>query len=810
MTTPPTQHDGTLTSFSQLFGKTINSTQVKAIEIPLFQRDYAQGRQSELVSQVRERFIADLCAALDGSQNIHLDFVFGDVVDGTLYPLDGQQRLTTLFLLHCYLAWHQPKDTTSTLPWHAFHYATRPGAREFCQFLTKCRPDMGEEVLSAWLCDQASYLPTWKHDPTIQGMLVVLDSLHQHYRRQANERLNTAWQRLIDPENPAISFLLLPVTAQKLDNTLYVKMNSRGRPLTEFENFKADLEALLHKNPAIDGAAVSYFSRMIDTDWADLFWEYCKEQIKIEIARNSRIDSKDLVDNKCIRYLRFLFEVLAWKRNLSVQTGQSDLMALTVLSEALLGNATPDARNNFDWIVGAMDVWLENVANGVRKPKAIGALFSLLFTREAPSAKTPLRIFNFRDFGDAQVGVDMFHACCMLYGTRPWSLAHTVLLYGILQCLLQGIPLQDFHSRLRLLRNLIEASRNEIRADNTRNNMPTLLSEVETIVADGPLTEVRSFNQVQVRNEQAKQNLLAAHPTLLDVVCRLEDHELLRGGLTVFDLNPAQSTTIFANRAAQFPNLFSSPYQLASAALLAKGNQGRRYQRHSGFQLAYLGAPKQQTGLWVDHWRIRYNEPTHPSSAALMGLLDNMAAGQSPKTVVDSFLGASASNKDWRYYIAKYEVMRDQAEFAGSYVIAPGHGYAICMLKSDSCDNRSNHHDAYLLALANAAGLESQHIGNHGWPRSFPGYETEVRYLVLQKSGLKVRCVENGWLWDTTGLDAIQLNAFTQISAQHSTLAVAGSPSEWITAIAQQNGIDMEDRIVKGAALMGALIDNGM
>lgn len=35
------------------------------------------------------------------------------------------------------------------------------------------------------------------------------------------------------------------MAAQKLDNTLYVKMNSRGRPLTGFENFKADLEALL-------------------------------------------------------------------------------------------------------------------------------------------------------------------------------------------------------------------------------------------------------------------------------------------------------------------------------------------------------------------------------------------------------------------------------------------------------------------------------------------------------------------------------------------------------------------------------------
>lgn len=799
MTTPPTHHDGTLTSLAQLFGKTINGTQVKAIEIPLFQRDYAQGRQSEQARHVRERFIADLCAALDSGPDIHLDFVFGDVVNGTLYPLDGQQRLTTLFLLHCYLAWHQPKDTTSAQPWHAFHYATRPGAREFCQFLSKCRPDMGEEILSVWLCDQASYLPTWKHDPTIQGMLVVLNSLHQHYRAQASERLDAAWRRLTAPENPAISFLLLPVAAQQLDNTLYVKMNSRGRPLTEFENFKADLEALLHKNPAIDGAAVESFSGKIDTDWADLFWLY-------------RGDN-DLIDEECMRYLRFLFEVLAWKRGLPVQTGHGDLKALTVLSDALLGNAALDARKDFDWIVDAMDVWLENGADGVRKPKAIGTLFSQLFTRDAHSETTPLRIFNFRDFGDAPVGVDMFHACCMLYGTRPWSLAHTVMLYGVLSGLLQGTELKYFHLRLRLLRNLIEASRSEIRADDTRNNMPALLREVETIMAGGPLTDVKTFNQVQVRNEQAKQALLAAHPTLLSAVHQLEDHELLRGGLTAFDLDSTQTLATFTNRAKQFPILFSNPYQLASAALLAKGNQGRGYQRTSGHRLTYLGAPRRrQAGLWEDYWRIRYNEPTHPSSAALMDLLDDMAAGQSPQTVIDTFLASSSASKDWRYYIAKYEVMRgEQLEFAGNYILAPHPRYGVCMPKNDSCDNRSNHHDAYLLALANCAGLAPQHIGNQGWPRCFPGYEAEARYLELKENGLKVRCVDNGWLWDTTGLkDPAQLSSFEQIVGEYGTQSIPGRPSEWITVITQQNGIDTEDRLAKGAALLKALLNNGM
>ncbi len=792
MSTPLTHRDGTLTSLTQLFGQNLNGTQVKAIEIPIFQRDYAQGRQSEQARHVRERFISDLCAALDDGTGINLDFVFGDVVDGTLYPLDGQQRLTTLFLLHCYLAWRLPNSTTTSQPWHAFHYATRPGARAFCKFLTQCSPVMTEVKVSEWLCDQAIYLPTWKHDPTIQGMLVVLDTLHQHFRGQCPEMLSAAWQRLTDPENPAIRFLLLPVAAKQQDNTLYVKMNSRGRPLTEFENFKAELEALLHKNAKIGHEAVKAFSLKIDTDWADLFWQYRGHN--------------NLIDEECMRYFRFLFEVLAWKRGLPVQTGHSDLHALTKLSEALLGSTVQNASDDFCWIVNALDVWLEKEADGVHKPKAVGTLFSKLFTRNAQNTTTQLRIFNFPEVGEPPVGVNMLHACCRRYGTRHWSLAHTVLLYGVLQGEMHVTPESDLHPRLRMLRNLIEASRNEIRADATRNNMGALLKEVGTIITTGQLTNVKTFNQVQVGNEQAKQALVNAHPALKNALYQLEDHELLRGGLTAFDLHPAQPSGTFSNRAAKFPELFNHPYQLVSGALLAMGHKGRWSQRRSGHRLIYLGAP-QQKGLWEDHWRIRSNETIHPSSPALMKLLDDMAAGTSLQAVIDTFLDDPRTAKDWRYYITKYEVMRgERLEFAGSYVVSPGSGYSICMTKSDTCDNRSNHHDAYLLALAEAAKIPLDRIGNEGWPRCFPGYETEERHLKLRNSGIQIRCVDAGWQFSDMPSNNQQRQTFVDIAEGYNHY----QNQCLLYAVPQTNNIDIEDRIELGSQLLQKLINAGL
>src|SRR4051794_38126845 len=79
---------------------------VERIEIPLFQRDYAQGRETDRVERIRTDFLEVLHAAIAGDQPkpVGLDFVYGGIDKGTLRPLDGQQRLTTLFLLHWYVA----------------------------------------------------------------------------------------------------------------------------------------------------------------------------------------------------------------------------------------------------------------------------------------------------------------------------------------------------------------------------------------------------------------------------------------------------------------------------------------------------------------------------------------------------------------------------------------------------------------------------------------------------------------------------------------------------------------------------------
>lgn len=77
------------------------------IEIPIIQRDYAQGRLGK--ENLRKNFLGDLKRALDKEPpykdtEMKLDFIYGTTENDRLNPLDGQQRLTTLWLLHWYIA----------------------------------------------------------------------------------------------------------------------------------------------------------------------------------------------------------------------------------------------------------------------------------------------------------------------------------------------------------------------------------------------------------------------------------------------------------------------------------------------------------------------------------------------------------------------------------------------------------------------------------------------------------------------------------------------------------------------------------
>lgn len=60
----------------------------KKIEIPIIQRDYAQGREDK--KEIRNNFLNALQESISNNRKIQLDFIYGSKIEESFQPLDGQ------------------------------------------------------------------------------------------------------------------------------------------------------------------------------------------------------------------------------------------------------------------------------------------------------------------------------------------------------------------------------------------------------------------------------------------------------------------------------------------------------------------------------------------------------------------------------------------------------------------------------------------------------------------------------------------------------------------------------------------------
>ncbi len=750
------------TSYAGMFRQRAdNDVNVAGIEIPLFQRDYAQGRRNPRVDDIRSTFLEALHQALTDGKAIGLDFVYGEVNDGTFEPLDGQQRLTTLFLLHWYLAFRSGR-LGDTQPWTGFTYATRPSARLFCERIVENPPpaDLSGSP-SPWVKDQSWYLHLWRlFDPTIEAMLVMLDAIAARF---LNDDLDVAWERLTDEADPAVWFQLLPIDEMGSAEDLYIKMNSRGRPLTEFEEFKA----LLGQTIAHTGRAEE-FGRKIDGAWADLLWEY-------------RGDN-DIVDDEFMNYFDFVFEICEWREG---RIRDDPPLRPERRAKTLFGDDNPRYREHLAFFFDALDVW----ANA----PDVQAIFEAFFTR---SASTP----GIHLFGASTV--NLFRSCCERYGatrgsTRVFSLTDTLLLYATLVHRIQGT--EDALRRLRRLRNLNEASQFELRVQ----NMPKLIAEVEEFMRSGSLDALATFNENQVADERSKQAFLAEHPELEPAVERLEDQPILRGTLASFDLDAAT----VESRAAAFEAAFAPEHwPVLTGALLAIGEYQHDIAR---WDYHLFGSPARES-VWREVLVARGDRTSLARTrAVLASFLDTPAASPGPiraqlAAIVDKFVAdrVASAELDWRYYLVRYTCMREGD--SGIYYGADhALGYQLTMLRKTR--QSSWYRDPYLYAIWREIGSPED---SDPW---FSGYSTDERWMRLEPSQTGIRSVPIGIAVQAPAAEQHR-TTFESICRRHTD--VVETEAGWLLAVAQQerNGgvVDTEDRVQKAASFLRELVAVGL
>lgn len=251
--------------------------QYDKILVPMIQRDYAQGRTDKKTTDVRNNLLNDIFSG----NEVHFDLVFGSkekrIIDGKemncFIPVDGQQRLTTLFLLYLY---RQKAGRINTeLDLSKFSYDTRRAASDFCKSITSEEWAIpNDENVSDVIKDSSWFMNYWEKDPTVEGMLNMLDAIHRKCKEIADY-----------PNLDNVTFFFFDLESNGLNENLYLKMNSRGKPLTAFENLKAKIEKVLpdtikvemkwfpENNAAPKDSFKEKWKFFMDRDWTNAFWD---------------------------------------------------------------------------------------------------------------------------------------------------------------------------------------------------------------------------------------------------------------------------------------------------------------------------------------------------------------------------------------------------------------------------------------------------------------------------------------------------------------------------------------------------------
>jgi hypothetical protein len=226
------------------------------IRIPRIQRGYVQGRDDAKGREIRENFLPALVSAFFEDKPLSLDFIYGVSVGDCLLPLDGQQRITTLFLL-TWLCGRWERN------WR-FEYESRRIPQLFVEGLVS-HPYAANAKPSVEIENADWFLPVWKNDSTVSGMLRMLDALHVSVVRFIDKKA-------ADVGN--VTFLLHGLVGENdTFDHVFRKMNARGKELSAWENLKAMLDKYVPKSLS------DLWRGRTDNDWPETIWPHVRKSV---------------------------------------------------------------------------------------------------------------------------------------------------------------------------------------------------------------------------------------------------------------------------------------------------------------------------------------------------------------------------------------------------------------------------------------------------------------------------------------------------------------------------------------------------
>lgn len=468
------------------------------IEIPIIQRDYAQGRKD--MKKIRLNFLNAIFNSINNEEKIMLDFIYGSKVHDSFQPLDGQQRLTTLYVLHWYAASKENRLEEEKHILSKFTYETRISSRDFCNALISNDIVFSQDVSPrSKIIDSSWFFLSWKNDPTIDAMLRTIDDIHTLFYE-----VEDLWDKLVSVSKQLIRFYHVELEHIGLTDDLYIKMNARGKLLTPYENFKASFEKFIRDHKWEDESnMINSFAFKIDGSWTDLFWKNFKKN-------NS-------IDNAFIRFI----STIAMIRQSTDRIKKSDERTRIISKlQDDPNNISPKMfeKDDFVYLMKSLDLLLHDFH------KIESMRFGFPLFRHAPKENIIKEVLINEDSG---------------------SYTQKVLLYAQLEYFnrTENINNNNYSEWMRVVRNIVSRADIEksgkrpdiVRSPQTFDGVVYLINELaqgcENIYEYLANTESfrSTFAKDQVEEERIKAKLILDNIERKEIIHQLEDTNLLRG-----------------------------------------------------------------------------------------------------------------------------------------------------------------------------------------------------------------------------------------------------------------------------------------
>lgn len=222
----------------------LSDADVRNVLIPDFQRAYAQGRNTSQSREIIDNFINDIRKVLKGNIPVlSLDFVYGRKNNGIFEPYDGQQRLTTLFLVYLYILRKADYEQNKNTKWKGYNlsYRTSIEAGRFIDAITDNRNQIffkqDDKCKLRHLESQLYIDYQMLSDDAVKNMLRTLSVI--------DEKLGDLEASTVASSLDNITFSLYDNLPDENPEVFYLRTNTRGLPLTPFENFRSKYKAYL-------------------------------------------------------------------------------------------------------------------------------------------------------------------------------------------------------------------------------------------------------------------------------------------------------------------------------------------------------------------------------------------------------------------------------------------------------------------------------------------------------------------------------------------------------------------------------------